>query len=70
MLQTFMMIANNFLVSSKVLISKCLKTEGKLEFLCSEVGLGLFENISIANFGIKTWFYRLEIENCLRILDL
>ena len=55
---------------SKVLISKCLKTEGKLEFWCSEVGLGLLENISIANFGIKTWFYRLEIENCLRIVDL
>ena len=35
-----------------------------------EVGLGLFENISIANFGIKTWFNRLEIENWLRILDL
>ena len=35
-----------------------------------QCGLGLFENISIDYFGIKTWFERLEIENWLRILDL
>ena len=48
----------------------CGKIRIFVQKLSKKVGLELFENNSIENLGIKTWFYRLEIENWLRILDL